>query len=438
MHIFSIPTDAVSAVADAAQDTRQELPHAVEAYLTGAVSAIAKTMLMIESGRRLYDTPDAKADPSAPFMMKDMDYCTVGMFCASAYLVVIGHDGLKRELLIDRLITMITKEIDALRSGYVHASRLVDSGVFSMTHVKYLPRPTNLISEWVHRGEERLFVMASNERELRSARAKNASFVWIINTDFAIDMDNNPVKRWLTNETTVCINLTRMVVPRDILQKDVYQLTAIILAFGIPQTAIKYIAEGRNKYIHYNPSVVDDPTVIMKGSTLKVNARTLASIDAVNLINVTDGGADFFTRFADAPLDSINTDEICQYCKKLLHETVYLFSKGIDTYVAICALCMEYEGIFRKDPFKYLPVYQYTHRRTRYDISMSRYGLTKDELKAVERARSDGGYAYRRGNIIVWLKSREPNWNMIQWLDRNLQHASTILLEDKRSAIAAS
>jgi hypothetical protein len=387
----------------------------------------------------LYDTPDAKADPSAPFMMKDMDYCTVGMFCASAYLVVVGHDGLKRELLIDRLITMITKEIDALRSGHVHASRLVDSGVFSMTHVKYLPRPTNLISEWAHRGEERLFIMASNERELRSARAKNASFVWIVNTDFAIDMDNNPVKRWLTNETTVCINLTRMVVPRDILQKDVYQPTAIILAFGIPQTAIKYVTEGKNKHIHYNPSIVDDPTAIMKRSAFRVNASTLASTNAVELINVADGKADFFTRLIDAPIDAIDAEEVCQYCKKPLYEKVYLYSKGIDKYIAICSFCVEYEGIFHEDPFRYLPIYQYTHRRTRYDISMSRYGLTKDELKTVERARSSQGYVYKRGNIIAWLKAIEPNWAMIQWLDRNLQPDScVILLEDKRPAIAAS
>ncbi len=216
---------------------------------------VARTMLMIETGRRLWvnGVRVSSDTPTEATIVNDMGYCKTAMYVTKASVVMLlPHDVVPTSVIrrfIVRISTLLAN-IDE-KMGDTDIYRVSDCP-FNDATVHYTPTPSCLVADtpvrqitsWDRRHdategasgpiEKRLFVMGAHKDKTR-----RAAFTWRVFTKHAFQTENDGLESWVADQTTICIDFTGrgMTGVRSVRITDD---ASCLVAYGVPEDRIKH------------------------------------------------------------------------------------------------------------------------------------------------------------------------------------------------------
>lgn len=369
MHYFAVANTPGSSIDDAIGPLADDL---------------ARLILMIESGKRLFVNGQYVPAPHESFIFKDMGYCRVQMYIQSARIVLLcptdsGFGTLN--YVMDRIIIHINAAITKIQATYSsptdRRTRRCASGMFASNTIKYYPTPSNFRRAYGSGGiEERIFL--DGIRHSTNRETQTFGFTWNICDSFVTDRFGS-VSQYADEQTMICLNLANrdQSAIREIpMPKDAFELIGLIAGANSKSQVVRVanakipwnVASDNFKFYYAYPKKE------MKLNDLVVS--TLAEKPPPSFSKVAADGPTLLMRILESKGEA-DPDHLCQVCMKPLWLLSYCISPSANRAFAVCSICANTNAEMI-EVANTLPVRKFWHARVMADVKTSVFGLPAD------------------------------------------------------------
>lgn len=331
---------------------------------------IARLVIMIETGKRLYIDDQKVKDPE-PFTIKDMGYCKVAMYCTEGRMIILCPYDVDSNRAISVFVQTIT---DSIRKyEYETPGLVLDSDIFERATMSYDTQPANM--RGVQGGLfKRLF-------KLDDTHIDDSAFEWIIrDTIPSFYEDPKTTFEWTTMRNAIVIDLTghlqqqhNMLIeyPRVTSQIDILTQCGIIPKNTVVHRWYLPPPGGESDECFgiqplFRNTIVCPPITVV--AEINRSCAVLHTLDSKSII--------LARKSTDVP--RICEKEVCQICAEMLHDTFYIVFHSKNIAYGFCKFCVRTKKFHNRA--RDMLVYRTTHARTIEHVCQDIYGMSYNTL----------------------------------------------------------
>lgn len=368
-----------------------------------SIISVAKLMLMIEMGKRLYEDGIEVKDPK-PFNVYNNGYCDISMQYNTGYIFIIAPN--LGDTAVDKYILSFVNSVDAelRRIQQPLTSMSFPGSIFSKDETTVTHASVSIVSENYSFVPRRVF-------KFNSAYAGLASFTWDICAEFPsyiYGIQNG--YDWIHHQNGIIVDYTGMF--SSVKHRQIASTNSIdmLTEIGILDSErIIYFSQYQDK--KYMPTKIRDRgrmVYSIKIRSLTMSKFKLFTADMTNM------------DFTDMKED---TDAVCQSCgEQLVNPYAYGLNINKTDAVGICALCAIRDGAVYNVSAQYPLSKIDCGRDIKYECK-STYGISYMQLHAIQQSLGapDWGALSICSNIVIIKQCRDLSYRDISALS-NMSH----------------
>jgi hypothetical protein len=330
----------------------------MKSAIDDVVDELARTIIMIETGRRHFVGTTIVKDPE-PMFVKQLGYCTVNMYVRNSNLIILVPYGIDFATCVALLIGRVNDRIHdfeaALRLGDV---MIRDDNVFARIDAEYTRTIDSLIMPKGQKNQvmKRIFVLAGSTVE----RNLEAAFRWDIR-NYPDQLSSRQEACWFADKADIYVNFIGAPLDRFTSHAQMSSIRVVlrhlnakkIIVYRKERSGHSFVLENEPEYanrfsvVTYESNMSDairithDDTVV-KHAKKFMHLRRCA--DAKDDIPGTMSAVDFFDAFMECKHELGARVDVCQMCLKPQCGSMFALKKTVDQmdeYAAVCRRCLD-------------------------------------------------------------------------------------------------
>ncbi len=387
---------------------------AVDSAIGPVLDQLARTILMIESGKQLFVNGVYTLGPHAPFLFKDLGHCKIQLYATSATIVVLlpGNSNNKLSRVIDRLVGHINTAIAKIQATFVgpmdkRVRRRINA-IFSSQMTEYFPTPSNICREQQsYRVEERSF----RDCTFSAPRASGeCGFTWNITSTFGgLNEKGTSITTYVNDKTAICLDLIsgRPLGYEEVKMPATFLDLVNLFSKPGPRPAVVNVSRGRIHHTANHPRI----NYIRASATVEIKSNDISKKSTIlyrssqpkRYIKAApaDDKSTLLGRVVEAKGED-DPDQVCQVCFKPLWCRTYAIERA-DGMVCVCAICATSIPTMA-DVVGLMPITTFIHPRTIDEVSESVFGLPTGVVPSLYAGRSE--FVFVEGE---WLVSQDTH-----------------------------